>query len=41
LAMSPDTDTERQFLIRLQGALGIDPALAAHLEDAVKAELQG
>lgn len=41
LAMNPDTEAERHFLIRLQGALGLDPALAAHLEAAVAAELQG
>ncbi|SDW75318.1 tellurite resistance TerB family protein [Roseicitreum antarcticum] len=41
LAMDPDTPQERQFLTRLQGALGLDAALADHLEAAVSAELQG
>lgn len=39
LAMDPDTAPERQFLTRLQGALGLDSALADHLEATVKAEL--
>lgn len=41
LAMDPDNNEERQFLTRLQGALGLDTALADHLEAAVRAELQG
>ncbi|MGP9791682.1 tellurite resistance TerB family protein [Roseinatronobacter sp. NSM] len=41
LAMDPDTPQERQFLTRLQTALGLDAALADHLEAAVKAQVQG
>lgn len=40
LAMDPDTAQERQFLTRLQAALGLDAALADHLEAAVRAEVQ-
>ena len=39
LAMDPDTDAERHFLIRLQGALGLDPDLAHQIEAASGAEL--
>jgi uncharacterized membrane protein YebE (DUF533 family) len=39
LAMDPDTEAERHFLIRLQGALGLDPDLAQAIEAASTAEL--
>ena len=39
LAMDPDTEQERSYLIRLQGALGLDPDLAAQLEATVRSEL--
>ncbi|MFN4056731.1 MAG: tellurite resistance TerB family protein [Roseinatronobacter sp.] len=39
LAMDPDTAEERNFLTRLQGALDLDPALAAQIETAVRAEV--
>ena len=41
MAMDPDTDAERQFLLRLQGALRLDPGLAAQIEATVRSELQG
>ncbi len=40
LAMDPDTPEERNFLIRLQGALGLEPDLAAQIEAAVSAQGQ-
>ncbi|MGY6549914.1 MAG: tellurite resistance TerB family protein [Roseinatronobacter sp.] len=41
LAMDPDTPQERLFLTRLQTALGLDAALAAQIEDAVRAAAEG
>jgi uncharacterized membrane protein YebE (DUF533 family) len=41
LAMDPDTPEERNFLIRLQGALDLAPDLAAQIEAAVRAEVKG
>lgn len=41
LAMVPDLPEERLFLTQLQTALGIEAALAAHVEATVMAELDG
>lgn len=41
LAMDPDTPEERAFLTRLQAALGLDPALARQIEDAVRSATDG
>ncbi len=34
LVIEPDSNVERQFLAELAGALGLDPALAAHIDAA-------
>lgn len=41
MAMDPDTEAERQFLLRLQGALRLDAGLAGQVEATVRSGLPG
>lgn len=41
MAMDPDTDAERQFLLRLQGALRLEAGLAEQIEATVRSEFRG